>query len=404
MLVISYTSKTPAVGKFLLVLCFALLTSVFATPEADADEATINYGGALRYNYFYKSWDGQEANQDKGGDIALDTFRLEADGTYKDLSISAEYRFYAGYHMLHHGYIGWHTSDSTSWLIGVSQVPFGIQPYASHNWFFDVGYYVGLEDDYDAGLQYITRGDNWDLKLGFFKNDEGNYTGNSMDSARYSLDVVSGESMPLPGGDAVVRRNEETNQFNARYAYTLDHGSTGSTELGISGEFGMLYNADTAESGNHTAYGVHAVGNYGKFNLMASYIMYNHDLELPEDDPIGDTVVAYGAYDAPYWIAAEGSIVIANVAYTPGIGLGPFESLTFYNDFSMLTKSEDGFEDTLQNVTGFSAAAGPLYWYFDFAMGQNHPWIGGSWSYGLAQGVEDADWEYRFNINMAYYF
>ena len=72
-----------------------------------------------------------------------------------------------------------------------------------------------------------------------------------------------------------------------------------------------------------------------------------------------------------------------------GLGLGP---------------AEDGFEDSMQNVLGFSGAAGPLYCYFDVAMGKNHPWLGGSWSYGLAQGDPDADWETRFNINFGYYF
>jgi hypothetical protein len=391
-----------SVGAALLA-ALMLITTPMVT-DALAAEASVDFGGALRYNYYVKSWDGQEANRDKGGDLDLDTIRFEADGTYGDLDISAEYRFYAGYHMLHHGYVGWENAERSKFLFGVHQVPFGIQPYASHNWFFDVGYYVGLEDDYDAGLQWMTHGDSWDLKLGFYKNDEGNYTGNSMDSARYSYDVVNA-SLPFPGEEGgVMRTNEEVNQFNGRYAYTLDHGDGNNTELGVSGQYGMLYNGTTAEMGSHTAFAAHAVGNYGKFNVMASYMYYTYDLELPEDDPAGDTVVAYGAYDAPYWIAAEGSIALFNVAYASGWSLGPFESLTFYNDYSMLMKSEDEFEDTLQNVLGMSAAAGPLYCYFDVAMGKNHPWIGGSWSYGLATGDPEADWEIRYNINFGYYF
>ena len=186
-----------------LFAALLLFTGPLAT-SATAGDASIDFGGALRYNYYVKSWDGQEANRDKGGDFDLDTIRFEADGSYSDLDISAEYRFYAGYHMLHHGYIGWNHTETSKFLLGVSQVPFGIQPYASHNWFFDVGYYVGLEDDYDAGLQWLTYGDNWDLKLGFFKNDEGNYTGNSMDSARYSYDVVNA-SVANPFYDARSR-------------------------------------------------------------------------------------------------------------------------------------------------------------------------------------------------------
>ncbi len=388
-----------------------------ATEEEEDSGPEIQFGGALRYNWFYKTWD--DANKDKLSDIALDTFRVEADGSYKDLVISAEYRFYSGYHMLHHGYVGWKVSDRTSVLFGVHQVPFGIQPYASNNWFFDVGYYVGLEDDYDLGVQSITEGDGWSFKAAFYKNDEGNYTGNSLDSARYSYDIVNAELPSPPGlgqGGTITRLNEEVNQVDLRYARTLEHAG-GSTELGVSAEYGQVYNAVTEDNGSHSAFALHLNGSYGKWGVMASAIAYDHDLENPTYDPgapldpisnhpgvTDDRVVAYGAYDAPYWIAAQGKIVLFNVAYNSGLSWGPFEALTFYNNTSALLKSEDGFEDTYQNVLGMAGSAGPLYVYFDIAAGKNHPWLGGSWTTGLAQGDPAADWEIRYNVNFGYYF
>ena len=193
--------------------------------------------------------------------------------------------------------------------------------------------------------------------------------------------------LPTPGGDTVTRKNEEINQFNGRYAYTVEHGENSRTEFGASGQYGFLYNGDTAETGNHAAYALHAVGDYGKFNIMASGMYYNYDLELPDNDPVGEEFVAFGAYDFPYWIAAEGYVYLFNVAYSSGWGLGPFENLTFYNDYSVLDKAEDDWETTFQNVLGFSGAAGPLYTYFDIAMGKNHPWLGdfpSTWTFGLA--------------------
>jgi len=398
--------KSPVILSTLIALV------ALGGPLADfarAQEASIDFGGALRYNYRYQTWDSAEANRDKGGEFLLDTLRFEADGTYGDLTISAEYRFYQGYHMIHHGYVSWDYSERSSLMLGVHQVPFGITPYASHNWFFDIGYYVGLEDDYDAGIQHVTTGDTWDLRLAFYKEDEGNGTGNSTDSARYSYDVVRGE-LPNPLGGTVTRNNEEINQFNGRFAYTVDHGDDASTELGVSGQWGQLYNGDTTDNGSHFAAAVHANGNYGRFNVMASAMLYEYDLELPDDDPLGelaDEVVAFGAYDFPYWIAAKGQIFLFNVAYDSGWAVGPFENLTFYNDYSMLQKDMDDWETSQQNVLGFAGAAGPLYCYFDVAMGKNHPWLGdfpSTWTYGLATGDPDADWEIRYNINFGYYF
>ena len=69
---------------------------------------------------------------------------------FKEIDVKLEYRFYSGYNMLRHGYFG-HTFDGgTEIQFGVSRKPFGLLPYASHNWFFDITYYLGMEDDSDA--------------------------------------------------------------------------------------------------------------------------------------------------------------------------------------------------------------------------------------------------------------
>lgn len=426
-----------------LVLAGALAVIVVPAQPAVAqdDGPTINYGGALRYNFRLRTWN--QADKDKSGNFLLDTFRLEADGSYKDLTISAEYRFYSGYHMLHHGYVGWQATDRTNIQLGVHQVPFGIQPYSSHNWFFDVNYYVGLEDDYDLGIKSITEGDNWTLKLAFYKEDEGHYTGSSQDSARYSYDLVNADFGSFDLGDgataSAARTNEEINQFNVRYAYTFDHGNENNTELGFSAEYGETFNSAISsgdmddQKGDHSAYAVHMVGNYGRWNLHLAAMTYDWDVTLTDtqrsdfqaiqglvadaggtgtnapilaiNDPTD--VVAFGAYDFPYWIAAEGNIFLFNVAYDSGLSWGPFENLTFYNNYSVLQKDPDGWEDSQQNVLGFAAAAGPLYCYFDIAAGKNHAWLGPFpkiWTYGLGPGDPDADWEARYNINIGYYF
>ncbi|MFR7808906.1 MAG: hypothetical protein ACLU4N_06315 [Butyricimonas faecihominis] len=46
---------------------------------------------------------------------------------------------------------------------GLTGVPFGIQPIASHNFFLQIAYYIGLEDDSDMGIKYLYQGDTWDF-------------------------------------------------------------------------------------------------------------------------------------------------------------------------------------------------------------------------------------------------
>lgn len=363
--------------------------------------AKLHVGGALRINAFYKSWD--QENKDLGGDLAFDTFRINVDGAYKGIGISTEYRFYQGYNMLHHGYFDYTFENSTRLLVGVSRVPFGLLPYASHNWFFNITYYLGLEDDYDAGVKVILPGDKLDLAFAFYKTDEGSYTGDSIDSARYSYDVVHTDENELGyAGVLGPRTNTEVNQFNARATYTLGHDSESSTEIGVSAMYGGLYNSTSTDTGKHWAGALHINGTYGRFNVMLEALKYGFEPENPAGQD--DRFVVKGAYDAPYKVASEGSIYMANVAYTLPIESGPFDSITFYNDFSYLKKNEDTFTDSAQNVFGALLAAGKLYTYIDAAFGKNHPWIGPDYGRALAEGDPNAGWELRFNINIGYYF
>ena len=40
--------------------------------------------------------------------------------------------------------------------MGLTTVPFGILPYTGNNYFFNLNYYAGLEDDADMGIRMIT--------------------------------------------------------------------------------------------------------------------------------------------------------------------------------------------------------------------------------------------------------
>src|SRR5690554_1186314 len=121
----------------------AAVTSAQEDPE-------ISFGGALRFNYNLSSWKPDQKS--RGGDFGYDLFRINSEATYKGISLNVEYRFYAeesGGGMLKQGWFGYEFSQKDELHLGLTQVPFGIQVYNSNNWFFNLSYYVGLEDDYD---------------------------------------------------------------------------------------------------------------------------------------------------------------------------------------------------------------------------------------------------------------
>ena len=361
----------------------------------------LKVGGTLRWNYFVKSWAGQDANRMKLGDIALDTFRINVSGDYGPLKLSGEYRFYAGYSMLHHGWMGYQAGP---WMFtfGLQRQPFGLLPYASHSWFFDLGYYLGLEDTYALGLSAHYHQGNLDAWIAGYKNSGGSYTGGSVDSARYSYDLVHASAAEV-GGDPgwMNRQNHMVNQASGRIAYDLKY-PDGHTTLALSARYGGIYDATTQGMGSQYAVAGSVNAHYKGGNLMLEAARY----AFMPDNPAGadNNYVVMGAYDYPYLVASSGTLLIANLSWTFPVHLGVWKSVTVYNDFSYLLKDPAGYAPSGENDLGAAFSVGPMYCYMDFAFGKNHPWLGPEYTSALASGDPLGHWDLRFNVNVAWYF
>lgn len=362
---------------------------------------TVQLGGALRFNFSFNTYGGPSQFPSAS---SFDVFRLDVGARYADLVFSAQYRFYAGYNMLQHGYIGTELErEGLSFRLGVTQVPFGVLPYASHNFFFSLPYYVGLEDDYDLGIKTIVELGDLEIQLAFFKNDEGGYSGSSLDSARYSYDLVRTRPGVLSAaGISEARSLEETNQANLRIAWTLRHGEHLSAELGFSGQIGQTFERSTNRRGVQWAMAGHLDADLGPVNVVAEGGRY--EIGMDESAVADSRLVAMGAYDAPYTVAARAEFLTTGIAWEIPLSYWLFESITFYDDFSALYKDPEEFEDSFQNTAGFLLAVGPVYTYLDFAAGRNHPFLGLQYVRALGPGDPTQSWELRFNINVGWYF
>jgi len=93
--------------------------------------------------------------------------------------------------MLKQGWFGYKFNEAEELQVGLTQVPLGIQQYNSHNWFFNLGYYMGLEDDHDMGIKYMNLGEKWEYQIAYFKNAEELNFGDAsaVSPSRYSYDV-----------------------------------------------------------------------------------------------------------------------------------------------------------------------------------------------------------------------
>ena len=146
-------------------------TVVAATKAEEKESAGITVGGAIRTNYSVTSY--SEGNEDRLGDFDFDIFRLNLSGEVGGVLLGGEIRFFDYMTVIKSAWAGYQLNDEWQVQAGITKVPFGNDPYNSHNYFFSTNYYIGLEDDHDLGIMFKRKvSDNWQLDLGFFKNDE----------------------------------------------------------------------------------------------------------------------------------------------------------------------------------------------------------------------------------------
>ncbi|MFC0876674.1 hypothetical protein ACE01N_08765 [Saccharicrinis sp. FJH2] len=400
---------------FIFLIVFSALNSARAQDEK---ENYVKFGGALRFNIFSKSWVSNQTQPE----ATLDTWRLNVKARTAGIDLNFEYRFYPtfGTHFMKQGWLGYGLSDDVYVKLGVSQVPFGITTYASHSWWFQAPYYVGLEDDYDMGLKFdISSIENLDLAVAYFRQSEpegpvygGDVTFGNSGAGRYSYDLV-----PSDGAS-----NRELDQFNLRAAYHLCDG----LEIGVSGQTGGIYNSVLNKRKMSTAFAAHVVADVAGFNFKGEIVSYNYNAFA--DDGSELETVTMGAYGFPYEVATKANMYVAGLAYSIPVKLGPVSNIQAYVDYTYVDKANKNFTDAQHLIPGFLITAGNIYTYVDFALGKNQPWLTPTFGTGFGEGqtysddpaskyytsdptaqgtpvpMDQLDWELRFNINIGYYF
>lgn len=361
----------------------------------------LKVGGAIRANYtvgdYPASGSGAASRAwEEDGNFTLDTFRVNLDYANGPYTAKLEYRWYDGYNFLHTAWVGYNIDEHSQVQIGVNRVPFGPGAYGvSQSWLFDQHYYLGLSDDMDLGIKYSSERGDWRWDLAYYLADEGQYTGSSRNSARYSYDVVD------ESGDGY----EERNQLNLRGIYHLTGSDKSSTDLGFSLQYGELKSNGSQSDGDHYAVSLHMVNNWNNIKLASQITRYEYDVDAAQG--LGtDRLVQYGAYDFPSTAAAKAWVPAVSLSYThvtPSIDW--LDYVIPYIEYSSVVKDESDFNDSELFIIGLALARNGWYIYNDLAFSNGNEFIGGDTAFGDRLGANaDNDWNTRFNINFGYYF
>lgn len=352
----------------------------------------IRFGGALRFNYNLSTW--KQGQLKRGGDFGYDMFRLNVSGQHRGINYNTEFRLYSssfGGAMLKQGWFGYDFSDKSEIQLGLQQVPFGIQTYNSHNWFFNMTYYLGFEDDHDMGVKFIHDSGDWQWQLAYYLNAE-EFVFSDVEASpnRYSYDILG--------------RNKENNQLNVKIIHRKGRGRQ--HETGFSTMAGLLYNLDTEKNGYRYAAAVHYEykPEENPWNIKLEVMTYRFDPAYPDAEPLFREV-EMGAYGANYYVANKGQLITLGISYHLPVNLPPLEAITLYNNYGYYNKEVIEYDDSHMNVLGGMVKASPMYIYIDSAWGYNHPWLGPEWTYAFSKGSPgNTRLHMRFNINKGIYF
>jgi len=397
---------------YLYAALIGALSTALLTAPACADElprSPLTVGGAIRFNYEHKSWQDDY----RSGFFGLDTARLDVDYDDGRLLGSAQYRYnhypkgQGGYwqHFLQHGWIGMRFADNSEVHVGLDKNLFGLQPFASNNFYESIAFYAGLEDKYDLGVTWMSRPGPVEWQLGFYPRDGGSYGGGSNTAGaanRYSYNIVPDDDAQ---GYGTGQQDRERNTLIARLAWHLGPG--GKHEIGLSGLTGTIDNGRGTATRRH-ALAAHYRGSYGPVTLMLEAARYRygtaHDASQTYGGLDANSFVMLGGFGYPFPVASRGDIYIANLSYDIPGRLGPFAGFKLYNDYSVLHKRVAGYKDSIQNVTGMSFSAGKWSLYTDFMFGKHHPYLSPDGG-GLASTSPDHNgFTRRINLQAGYYF
>ena len=374
-------------------------------PRATADfwpRGQLKLGGAIRARYDY-TFDYAE-NISK---LSFDTFRFDLNYDSPTLFGSAQYRFYGGAFPYDYtrqvgrinfpvfAWLGYKLDSSNRIVAGLNQIPFGLLPYTTAAFFESMVNAIGLEDVHNFGARYMHQAGPLDLQLGFYPIDGGSWAGKSRDAARYTVNAVHADES-LAGGS----NNRERNMLVARLAYAIQQTERARSEVGISGLYSTLRNADTDHNGHRSAYAVHYAGRFAALGVRAEAGRQTMSLRNPP--AVGNSTITFGAYDGSYNVAAKGNFLSAELSYELPGTLGPISKVTPYVNYSTFLKDRSDFRDSQRLIAGAHFNAGPLFIQAEMRFGRNDP-MTGDYSNGAAAGGDNS-LKRVFYVNIGYYF
>lgn len=363
------------------------------------DSGQFKVSGAVRSRYLHKDYVVGANEGSQNDDWRLTDIKLVLGYENPDWIAGADARCYQYNRLcdaifLKKAWAGYKLSDQQRITVGLQPVDFGFGEFWGSSYYETLLNTVGLEDIDNLGIKYKFADDKYNLTLGFYPTDGGNYKGTSKDSSRYSGNFVEADDL------ATGTNIKEKNMWIARASrkFELDKTRNFSTELGGSAWYSDLENKRTNIDGHRKSWNIFAQTQYQAWQWMflaGKQDVTNGDDLLPNSSTIG-------AFDYPYQVANKGKYLVNEINYTFAQPFHQLTNIKSYISHSRFFKDEEGYKDSERLIAGVYFNYKAIGIQGEYIMSKNDPMVGGG-ANGLAQGSSN-DWDKMFYLSIGYYF
>ena len=252
--------------------------------------------------------------------------------------------------------------------------------------------FLGLENNADLGFKAIYTEGGLTVGAGFYKNPE-----NEHGTAHFRPDVTALGDITVPGTAEIFRANDDpVNQFNGSLAYVFGDDPNRTTTVGGTARIGQLYNTDTRDKGSHWASAAFVTQKWDQWAFILQAARYQYNPERPAGQPDDSIALSDGRL-----MPASGNVYSTRVSYTLPVRLGPFKTLTFFDDFDYLDSGSNDqltSKNTSYNIGGMQFSSGNLNVWVTVQSGRN-----ASVAF-VGPDANDDKWHHSYNVITGIYF
>jgi len=367
---------------------------VEAEEEVEEDTvATFDLSGWLWFNYAIQPW--RDTTLARYGNFEFNQLQLNGLATFGNFSMRFEIRYFTFMFILRQGWIQYAWKDNAI-QVGHLNVPWGRQLFSSDSWWFTLGWYATIGDDYDYGVRYVKETERYRVDVGYYFRDQIGFGG---DANRWDSDLT-------PLGE---QQNREVSSIAARGYYKFGHRDGMRSDFGAVVQAGLLPNVATNELGYRWLAQVLYNGTYKGWKPLLQATRHEFRPQNPAEIdgvPVDSRVVRISQFGGYRDVAAKYWLLNASIAKEIPFSRKYFNALVPYVEYSGFFKDEEAFPDSHLITVGMQVHLGPVWLWLDFLTGKNATYLNDSLANSaLAGGANRSErFEHQTNLQIQYYF